>query len=727
MMTAKRLRKFLKVLVLGLGLTLAQPTQGELDQNGNGISDFWEKKVTGGDLLDFIDPAEDEDGDGESYLLESIAGTDPFNGEPPEGFFRADVLHIPATYMTPQGGGDPVILNPEAFTVEWPTLVGKRYSLYCSQDLTAGSWTPVEEGMTCDGSGIRICLLPATQGGSRPEKLFWKVGVWDVDSDGDGLNDHEESLAGCDPSLTDTDSDGLSDKQEVILGTRPDLQDTDGDGLSDSQELTLGTNPKAEDTDDDGTPDGVEVGAGTDAIEDLPAFRPGHCTVNTVRGIVRGVNLPSYGDGEGTIFYNKITYSDQYEANSSSSSTTSSYTQTREWKDETLETGGFLDRIWSVKDTQEGSYHSLVTVTDSQGQFSSSTEETWNLALREVTPLTSPSITGTRVVTSANGNTTTSSPSRSYPILSDGHSIPQTASAGEPDPETPDRRKWTATASGGNSLKTWELSGVQPWRTIAEQSRALAQVHATGSGPQTYDLISKGAFREQGDTVIAHVSGSRRPDGTGIYEKSVVTVTAEDQTVLLRTSSYHYGDNFAYAEDHTIATIPPGQTRTFTLEAVPAEGFDDIAIYLDYSVVEVRSRDRAFVGTFMFSVGADQTLSFKVGTKDYGTYQIETGEDGDTALVYPAERHMFGWAETDNHDAWSSQTGAMSSEELQALEGATPDPALPGANPVGFGSLTGDAAALILGLSARTSSSGERASPCISCPFPTTSENSRSR
>src|SRR5699024_5843915 len=63
-----------------------------------------------------------------------------------------------------------------------------------------------------------------------------------MDSDGDGLTDAFERLAGTDPFSADTDSDGLSDGEEA-LGTRTDplSADTDGDGISDVQELADGT------------------------------------------------------------------------------------------------------------------------------------------------------------------------------------------------------------------------------------------------------------------------------------------------------------------------------------------------------------------------------------------------------------------------------------------------------------------------------------------------------
>ena len=113
------------------------------------------------------------------------------------------------------------------------------------------------------------------------------AGVTDPDSDGDGLTDAFEKLAGTDPDKMDTDGDGLSDGQEAaVLHTDPLAADTDGDDLSDAQELSMGTDPGklvgvggvvgsgrfaenvrngVTDTDGDGLSDYVEKLAGTNA------------------------------------------------------------------------------------------------------------------------------------------------------------------------------------------------------------------------------------------------------------------------------------------------------------------------------------------------------------------------------------------------------------------------------------------------------------------------------
>jgi len=81
-----------------------------------------------------------------------------------------------------------------------------------------------------------------------------------IDSDGDGLHDHEEKVLGTDPKKADTDNDGLNDKVEKDSGTDPLKSDTDGDGLNDGDEVNkYHTDPLKVDTDGDGLLDTEEV------------------------------------------------------------------------------------------------------------------------------------------------------------------------------------------------------------------------------------------------------------------------------------------------------------------------------------------------------------------------------------------------------------------------------------------------------------------------------------
>jgi hypothetical protein len=115
---------------------------------------------------------------------------------------------------------------------------------------------------------INLNALP-TQGGSL------------VDTEGDGLTDEEEFLAGTSPMVADTDGDGFSDLVEVRqtnAGLDPlfagdadcrmptDRRDDDGDGLLNCEERYFGTNSRLLDSDADGFSDDVEVRMGTNPV-----------------------------------------------------------------------------------------------------------------------------------------------------------------------------------------------------------------------------------------------------------------------------------------------------------------------------------------------------------------------------------------------------------------------------------------------------------------------------
>lgn len=243
------------LLVSGFWILTSLPAPAIVDTNNNTVSDIWEKHFNNGNLLPNLVPQADPDGDGWTNTQEAAAGTNPFDPNPPDGIIRPDIVHIPATYIT-GASGDPEILTPEAVTLTWPTLPGKQYTLHYSPDLSEGSWQPVEAPYNGNGS-ITEYGIPLTQeNGSTPDKLFWRVAVGDIDTDGDGVTNAEELALGLNPLLADT-IPGVPDLWLALnfgenppnggLSTVDPNADPDSDGASTLEELQSGTNPVSAD------------------------------------------------------------------------------------------------------------------------------------------------------------------------------------------------------------------------------------------------------------------------------------------------------------------------------------------------------------------------------------------------------------------------------------------------------------------------------------------------
>jgi len=243
------------------------PTSAILDTNQNQLSDLWEKAFNGGNLFPpGFDLQADSDGDGWTNAEEEAAGTDPFDPNSPGGLLRPDITHIPESWADLNGDGIEEH-TPEAIIISWPTIAGKQYTLLYSPDLA--DWLPVP-GETLVGSGTVLDYHITLTGDAR---IFWRVAVTDIDSDGDGLTDAEEFILGTDPHFAQSIA-GIPDLwlathfANILLASGPSAidpnGDPDGDGLTNAQEAAIGTDPHLADTDGDGAPDGVEFRAHSD-------------------------------------------------------------------------------------------------------------------------------------------------------------------------------------------------------------------------------------------------------------------------------------------------------------------------------------------------------------------------------------------------------------------------------------------------------------------------------
>lgn len=80
-----------------------------------------------------------------------------------------------------------------------------------------------------------------------------------TDTDGDGLPDWLEGIAGTNPALADSNGNGIDDKTEYFSGANPLATDSDGDGVNNTTEVANGTNPFLTDTDGDGVSDATDA------------------------------------------------------------------------------------------------------------------------------------------------------------------------------------------------------------------------------------------------------------------------------------------------------------------------------------------------------------------------------------------------------------------------------------------------------------------------------------
>ncbi|MFM7182636.1 MAG: DUF1800 family protein [Verrucomicrobiales bacterium] len=149
-----------------------------VDTDGNGICDVWTARYAAQGLV----PGEDSDGDGKTNEEEAKAGTDPRD---PSHSFVVDFLDVAANV-----------------DLEVPAQPGKRYRLF-SAPFPNGPWSPVGLAVVANGSRVAFDDPDSVAG-----KTFYRVGVEDTDTDGDGVSDWAELQLGFNPTLGDSFSSG---------------------------------------------------------------------------------------------------------------------------------------------------------------------------------------------------------------------------------------------------------------------------------------------------------------------------------------------------------------------------------------------------------------------------------------------------------------------------------------------------------------------------------------
>ncbi len=194
------------------------PGLGVSDQ----LDDVWQTIFNGWGL----NKNADTDFDGCSNLIESIAGTDPR--------LAGDCHRV--GNMVISGGAVVFTFNAEA---------GKRYRVL-SDTTPTGAFATVESLVTpvattafvpSANNASQIVSVTKTAGASK----FYRLEVTDVDSDGDGVSDWAEIMAGMNALSADTDGDGVSDYDQLTS----DLAVPDDVGIAASQPLASEDGPES--------------------------------------------------------------------------------------------------------------------------------------------------------------------------------------------------------------------------------------------------------------------------------------------------------------------------------------------------------------------------------------------------------------------------------------------------------------------------------------------------
>ena len=182
---------FWLLVLLPLAFTLGAlaPAQAQIDY---GIDQSIWVMLYGVTQTQINDPTwleRDDDGDGMTNGAELAAGTNPFD---------------PTSSLAVTSAS----LGANGMVLSFPTMAGKLYVLQSTTDLTTpASWIPLSPAVTAYGTGSPMTLTPPQPGGNT----FYRVAVQDVDTDGDGVSDWAEIVAGFNPNTPYTNGSTVDD------------------------------------------------------------------------------------------------------------------------------------------------------------------------------------------------------------------------------------------------------------------------------------------------------------------------------------------------------------------------------------------------------------------------------------------------------------------------------------------------------------------------------------
>jgi uncharacterized protein (DUF1800 family) len=157
----------------------------------DGLPDVWVLRygATG------LDANGDADADGIKNGAEAVAGTDPFS---PGSLIRVSTMWTDA----------------DGVHFSFATEIGKRYQLQSAATPGAPTWT--NEGGLLHGTGEEVTAVVTAPGATE---RFFRVSVQDIDSDGDGATDWEETQLGFNPnSPASSGASGADDFTAITQG-----------------------------------------------------------------------------------------------------------------------------------------------------------------------------------------------------------------------------------------------------------------------------------------------------------------------------------------------------------------------------------------------------------------------------------------------------------------------------------------------------------------------------